>query len=89
MQWTNTNSLNKGNILWKLQGSKIPIIRKILKISKYINKPTVNDKEDTFKHMVKYPSLHLESKSTRDKERNQQTMSQMSNGFENKKVWIA
>jgi hypothetical protein len=41
------------------------------------------------KHMLKYPSLHLESKSTRDKERNQQTMSQMSNGFENKKVWIA
>jgi len=38
---------------------------------------------------MKYPLLHLESKSTKDKERNQQTMSQMSNGFENKKVWIA
>ena len=74
--------------MWKLQGSKIPIIRKILKISKSINNPTVKDKEDTFKHM-KYPSLHLESKSTRDKERNQQTMSQMANGFENKKEWIA
>ena len=87
MYWLSFNAFK--TLCHQLQGSKILIIRKILKINKSINKTTVKLKEDTFKHMLKYPSLHLESKSTRDKERNQQTMSQMSNRFENKKVWIA